>query len=222
MTIRAILFDIDGTLVDSNEAHVDSWAVAFREAGHPQEVDDIREQIGKGGDLLVPALYPAASEYKKKALGKAHDRHFKSAYLASIRPFPDARPLLVRVKAAGLKIVLATSAKRAEADHYIELLDAADLVDAVSSSDDVEASKPEPDIFGTALEKVSVSEEDALVVGDTIYDVEAARRAGIAAIGLTSGPFDRRQLKDAGAMSVFDDVADLLANFDRSPLSNRS
>lgn len=220
MTIRAVLFDVDGTLVDSNEAHVDAWAVAFREAGRPQEVGDIRLQIGKGGDLLIPSLWPEAKEDQRKAAAKAHDRHFKSAYLRHIKPFAGARELLARVRKSGRTIVLASSAKRAEVEYYLKLLDAEDLVDAITSADDVDASKPEPDIFEAALDKAGVDPDAAIAVGDTIYDVEAARRIGIATIGLTSGPCDRAQLKDAGALAVFADVADLLAGFDRSPLSD--
>ena len=218
MRIQAISFDVDGTLVDSNEAHVDSWATAFREAGHPQEIDDIRLQIGKGGDLLVPSLLPEASEDRRKAIAEAHGRHFKSAYLPHTKPFPQARALLERVKQSGRQIVLASSAKKDEVEHYLQLLEAEDLVDAITSADDVEASKPEPDIFQAALQRAGVEANAALVVGDTVYDVEAARRVGIGAIGLTSGPFDRTQLKDAGAIAVFEDAADLLAGFDRSPL----
>jgi membrane protein len=220
MKIRAVLFDVDGTLVDSNEAHVDSWAVAFREAGRPQEVDDIRLQIGKGGDLLVPSLLPHATEAQCRAIAKAHGDHFKSAYLPHIKPFPGARDLLAHVKERGRKTVLASSAKKEEVDHYVGLLDAEDLIDAVASADDVAESKPEPDIFGSALDKVGVEAGAAMAVGDTIYDVEAALRIGIATIGLTSGPFDRTQLRDAGAVAIFADAADLLSAFDRSHLSD--
>lgn len=220
MKIQAILFDVDGTLVDSNEAHVDAWAVAFRQAGHPQEVDDIRLQIGKGGDLLVPALLPQASEDQRKAIAEAQGRHFKSAYLAHIKPFPGARGLLQRVKESGRTIILASSAKKDEVEHYLRLLEAEDLVDAVTSADDVDASKPEPDIFEAALDRAGVGPDAAIVVGDTVYDVDAARRVGLATVGLTSGPYDFAQLKDAGALAVFADVADLLSGFERSPLSD--
>ena len=219
MKVRAVLFDVDGTLVDSNEAHVDSWAVAFREAGHPQEVDDIRQQIGKGGDLLVPSLFPQANEAQRKAISDAHGRHFKSAYLDHVKPFPDARALLERVKQSGRTIILASSAKKDEVEHYVRLLEAEDLIDAVTSIDDVDASKPEPDVFEAALDKAGIGPDAAIVVGDTIYDVDAARRVGIATVAVTSGPYDRAQLKDAGALAVFVDVGDLLAGFERSPLS---
>lgn len=219
MTVRAILFDIDGTLVDSNEQHVAAWSFAFREAGHPQEVDDIRLQIGKGGDLLVPTLAPDLSEDARKAISEAHGEYFKTIYLESVQAFPDAANLVRRVKADGRRVVLASSAKRSELEHYVALLGIADVVDASTSIDDVEASKPAPDIFEMALKKASVDAAEAIVVGDTIYDVEAAARSGIAAIGLTSGPFDGGQLRDAGAIAIFTDVAALLAEIDRSPLS---
>jgi phosphoglycolate phosphatase-like HAD superfamily hydrolase len=123
------------------------------------------------------------------------------------------------VSISGRKVVLASSAKKDELEHYVELLGVKSLIDAATSIDDVETSKPEPDIFGVALEKIGVAAANALVVGDTIYDVDAALRAGVATVGVTSGPFDERQLKDAGAIAVFADVASILREFDRSPLA---
>ena len=219
MTLQAVLFDIDGTLVDSNEQHVNAWAVAFRDEGRPQELDDIRAQIGKGGDLLVPALLPDVDGVVQRRIADLHGAYFKELYLNSIRAFHKATDLIEKVHARGQKVVLASSAKADELDHYVGLLGIGGLLAATTSIDDVEASKPEPDIFGAALEKVGVKPDAAMVVGDTPYDVEAALRAGVAAIGLTSGPFDERQLKDAGAIAVFCSVADLFANFDTSPLA---
>ncbi len=219
MFIQAVFFDIDGTLVDSNEQHVESWAFAFREQGCPQERDDIREQIGKGGDLLVPTLLPDADTGLRERLSAKHGEHFKTVYLDRVRPFEGAAALLRRVHASGRKILLASSAKAEELDHYIDLLDVRSLIDGTTSIDDVETSKPAPDIFGVALDKAGVPAADVVVVGDTPYDVEAAGRAGIAAVGLTSGPFDERRLKEAGAIAVYPGVAALLADFDRSILS---
>lgn len=219
MEVQAILFDIDGTLVDSNEGHVTAWAFAFREAGYPQELDDIRAQIGKGGDLLVPALLPDVDEAIRKRIAERHGQHFKESYLGHVRPFDGAADLVRKVHGSGRKVVLASSAKREELKHYIRLLGIENCVAATTSIDDVDASKPEPDIFARALEMVDVPPDRALAVGDTIYDVEAAWRAGVATIGLTSGPFDERQMKDAGAIAVFADVGALLRDFDRSPLS---
>jgi HAD superfamily hydrolase (TIGR01509 family) len=219
MTIEVVLFDIDGTLVDSNEQHVNAWAFAFREEGHPQELDDIRAQIGKGGDLLVPELLPDVDDLIRKRIAKRQGDYFKEMYLDHVRPFEDAAELIGRVHARGRKVVLASSAKRDELEHYVGLLGVKPLITATTSIDDVETSKPEPDIFGAALEKVGVEPSKALVVGDTIYDVDAALRLGIATVGVTSGPFDERQLKEAGAIAVFADVASILRDFDRSPLA---
>lgn len=214
----AILFDIDGTLVDSNEQHVTAWALAFREQGHPQEPEDIRMQIGKGGDLLVPALLPNADEAMRQRLSERQGAYFKEAYLDAVRPFDGAVDLVRRAHASGRTVVLASSAKREELDHYVELLGIADVLAATTSKDEVESSKPEPDIFSAALEKIGVAPDAAIVIGDTPYDVEAARRAGIAAIGVTSGPFTKQQLTEAGAIAVYRDVADLLDQFERAPL----
>jgi membrane protein len=219
MPIKAVLFDIDGTLVDSNEQHVSAWAFAFREEGHPQELDDIRAQIGKGGDLLVPSLLPDASDAIRERISKQHGEHFKDMYLDNGRAFPCATELIERTYRSGRKVVLASSAKGDELEHYVDLLGVSELLAATTSIDDVETSKPEPDIFGVALEKIGVEPGDAIVVGDTPYDIEAAMRAGIAAIGVTSGPFDEAQLKEGGAIAVFADVAALLDAFDRSPLA---
>jgi HAD superfamily hydrolase (TIGR01549 family) len=220
LTLEAVLFDIDGTLVDSNEQHVNAWAFAFRDEGKPQELDDIRAQIGKGGDLLVPALLPDVDDAVQKRIADLHGTYFKVLYLDTIRAFDKATDLIEKMHARGRKVVLASSAKGDELDHYVGLLGIGGLLAATTSIDDVEASKPEPDIFRVALEKVGVAPDAAMVIGDTPYDVEAALRAGIAAIGLTSGPFDEQRLKDAGAIAVFADVADLLAKFDTSPLAD--
>jgi HAD superfamily hydrolase (TIGR01509 family) len=219
MTIEAVLFDIDGTLVDSNEQHVNAWAFAFREEGHPQELDDIRAQIGKGGDLLVPELLPDVDDAVRKRISTRQGDRFKDMYLDNVRAFEGAAELIKRVHASGRKVVLASSAKQDELEHYVGLLGVKSLITTTTSIDDVETSKPEPDIFGVALEKISVEPSNAIVVGDTIYDVDAALRAGIATVGVTSGPFDERQLKAAGAIAVFADVAFILRNFDRSPLA---
>jgi phosphoglycolate phosphatase-like HAD superfamily hydrolase len=219
LEVEAVLFDIDGTLVDSNEQHVNAWGFAFREEGHPQELDDIRAQIGKGGDLLVPELLPDVDEAIRKRISERHGDHFKDIYLDNVRAFEGAAELIGRVHASGRKVVLASSAKQNELKHYVVLLGVKSLIAATTSIDGVETSKPEPDIFGVALEKVGVAASNALVVGDTIYDVDAALRAGVATVGVTSGPFDEQQLKDAGAIAVFADVASILREYDQSPLA---
>jgi HAD superfamily hydrolase (TIGR01509 family) len=215
--LKAILFDIDGTLVDSNQSHILAWQQALRDAGHEFDESTIHDQIGKGADNLVPALLPSASEEEAERLGDAHGRIFKECYFDQLRPFPGARDLLARCKEAGYKVVLASSATGEELDHHLELLGARELVDGFTSADDVGCSKPCPDIFETARQKAGVSADEALVIGDTPYDIEAARKAGIRTIAVRSGRFDDRAL--SGALAIFDDVAELLARFDASPLS---
>ncbi|HEU0065880.1 MAG TPA: HAD family hydrolase [Sphingomonas sp.] len=219
MQITTILFDIDGTLVDSNDFHVSAWREALRDAGHDFDAPAIHDQIGKGTDMLVPTLLPDLDEAAREALGDAHGHIFKGRYLERVKPFDQARALLAHAHACGQTVVLASSASGEELDHYLDLLSARDLVSTTTSSDDVEHTKPAPDIFAVALKKAGdIDPAAAMVVGDTPYDVEAARRCGIASVGLLSGGFDRATLERAGAVAVYDDVAALLAGYDRSPL----
>jgi HAD superfamily hydrolase (TIGR01509 family) len=220
MTIKAVLFDIDGTLVDSNDMHVRSWSAAFRNAGHVFSDAAIHQQIGKGADMLLPALLPDADAAEHERLRKAHGEMFKSRYLDQVVPFTGARDLLIRVHGAGKKVVLASSASTEELDHYIDLLDIEDIVVESTSADDVENTKPAPDIFAVALDKLSpLSPDEMIVIGDTPYDVEAARKCGIATIGLRSGGFADDALRGAGAVALYDDVADLLENYETSPIN---
>lgn len=220
MTIKAILFDIDGTLADSNDHHVSAWDEAFRAEGHAFDRQAIHDQIGKGADMLVPTLIPGSDEATQERLGEAHGVAFKGRYLDKVVPFPGAHELLRHASGRGQKVVLASSASKEELDHYVDLLDARDLVDAGTSSDDVENTKPAPDIFSTALEKVGgISPDEALVVGDTPYDIEAAKKCGVAAVGLLSGGFSDDALTAAGAVAIYADVAALLADYDQSPLA---
>lgn len=220
MAIRAVLFDIDGTLVDSNDMHVRAWEEAFAGMGAEFGRQTIHDQIGKGTDMLVPTLLPDADEGTQEKLGDAHGDVFKARFLKEVKPFPGAHDLLARVRAAGQTVVLASSASAPELEHYLDLLDARDLVSATTSADDVENTKPAPDIFASALEKVApLSSHEAIVVGDTPYDIEAAGKCGIAAIGVRSGKFPDEALLRAGAIALYDDVAALLADYDNSPLA---
>jgi membrane protein len=219
MPLQAVLFDLDGTLVDSNDYHVAAWEVAFREAGHAITTEQIHRQIGKGGDNLVPALLPGLDTDAVEALGKAQGTVFRERYLEQIRPFPDARALMARVSEAGKQVVLASSAGSADIDHYITLLDVKDLIAFATGKDDVEHSKPDPDIFAAAMRKAGIAAADCLVIGDTPYDVEAARAIGIDTIGLLSGGFGEEVLQQAGAIAIYPDVAALLKGYDGSPLA---
>lgn len=219
MAIRAVLFDIDGTLVDSNDMHVTAWQEAFTSIGVVFDAETIHGQIGKGTDMLVPSLLPDADEALQEKLGKAHGDAFKGKFLQHVQPFPRAHELLARTHAAGQEVVLASSASAEELDHYIGLLGAADLVGTTTSADDVENTKPAPDIFANALSKLApLTPTEVRVVGDTPYDIEAAGKCGIGAIGLRSGKFSDEALQTAGALAIYDDVAALLADYDASPL----
>jgi membrane protein len=219
MQIKAILFDIDGTLVDSNDMHVDAWQAAFADTGRRFDRSVIHGQIGKGADMLLPALVPDLDEAGQKKLGEAEGEIFKARFLEQVKPFASAHDLLAHAHRRGQKVVLATSSSQDQLDHYLDLLDVRDLVDATTSSADVENTKPAPDIFATALAKLpGISAAEALVVGDTPYDVEAAKKCGIPAIALRSGGFPDAALGKAGAVAIYDDVAALLADYDNSPL----
>ena len=169
--------------------------------------------------MLVPTLLPDTDGAQQKDLGDAHGAIFKAKYLGAIRPFPQAHALLAQAHGRGQRVVLASSASGAEVDHYIDLLNARDLVDATTSGDDVEKTKPAPDIFAVAMQKLpGIAPADVIVVGDTPYDVEAAAKCGIAAIAVRSGKFTDEQLQSAGAIALYDEVAALLADFATSPL----
>lgn len=218
MRKRAVLFDIDGTLVDSNDAHVAAWCTAFAEEGFHFDRATIHAQVGKGGDNLVPSLIPDAPEEVQERVDHAHGEIYKREYLDSVKPFPHARDLLARTSNAGKAVVLASSASRPEVDHYIELLDAGEIIDGATSKDDVGHSKPCPDIFEAALKQAGVGPGEAIVVGDTPHDIRAARRTGVDTIALRSGRFPESVLEAESPVAIYDDAADLLAKFEISPI----
>lgn len=219
MQIKAILFDIDGTLVDTNDMHVLAWEEAFATIGVSFDRQVIHDQIGKGTDMLVPTLLPESSEDQQQKLGDTHGAIFKAKYLDTARLFAQAHELLVHAHGLGQRVVLASSASQPELDHYIDLLNARDLIAATTSGDDVEKTKPAPDIFATALKKLpGISPGEVVVVGDTPYDIEAAAKCGISAVAVRSGGFEDAPLRSAGAIALYDDVAALLAGYETSPL----
>ena len=217
--VQAVIFDIDGTLVDSNDYHIWAWQHAFREHGHDISPARIHTQIGKGGDLLIPALLPDATSEEQKALSARHGEIFKTRYLHRVRPFPNAAELLRRVAAGGQKVALASSASEDELDHYVRLLGVGDILSAATSKDDADKTKPAPDIFAAALEKLGSTPAAVRVVGDTPYDVEAAAKCGIATVAVRSGGFSDRALRESGARALYADVGEILAGYRRSPLA---
>ena len=210
--IKAVIFDVDGTLVDSNDLHVMAWQDAFRACGKEVAYDKLHEQMGKGGDQLMP-VFCSQEELDKfgTELERRRTELFTLNYLPRVRPFPKVRELFERIKADGLEIALASSAKEEELERHQKSLRIEDLLETATSSDDAERSKPHPDIFNAALEGIGdVEPEDSVVIGDTPYDVIAAAKAGMRTIGLLSGGFTAEALRAAGAVEIYRDVADLL------------
>ncbi len=219
--VRAALFDVDGTLVDSNDLHAAAWAEAFRRFGRDIPEERIRFQVGKGGDNLIPALLPDLGEAEREEIEAYRADLYKKDYLPRVKPFPGVRPLFERLRADGVAIVLASSSGRDEVDHNLDLIGCRDLVSAATSRDDVERSKPCPDIFEAALGKAGVPHAQALVVGDTPWDVKAAARTGLAAIGFRSGGFDDEDLIEAGVRALYDGPEDLLRRYPDSPFNGQ-
>jgi HAD superfamily hydrolase (TIGR01549 family) len=204
---QAMILDIDGTLVDTNYHHALAWYRAFRQHGVVLPIWRIHRAIGMGGDQLVEEL--AGPEVEEEDGDKIRDAEgpLYMTMIEEIEPFEGARELLRELRERERTIVLASSAKEDEVDHYLDLLEAREVVDAWTTSADVEATKPEPDLVEAALEKAET--RDALMIGDTVWDVKAAGRAGIETIAVLSGGYGEAELRDAGAREVFESIAEL-------------
>jgi membrane protein len=219
MPFKAILFDIDGTLVDSNEQHISAWFDAFRSAGHDIDRQSIHDQVGKGGDNLLPTLLPDITAEQMKELENGHGEAFRGKYRPDVKVFPGARELIARAHDDGKLIVLASSASAEELRYWRELLQVDHLLTSTTCRDDVEHSKPAPDIFRAALDKIApVQPHQAVVIGDTPYDLSAARKNAIPTIGVRSGGFPDDVMMSAHPLAIYDDVAAILADYERSPL----
>lgn len=220
---KAVIFDVDGTLVDSVDLHAKAWVDAFQDFGHQVGFAEVRRQIGKGGDQLLPVFLSRDEiESKGEELEAHRGRVLKARYLPQITPFPDVRALFQRLLADGMRIALASSAKQEELETYKRVARIGDLLHAETSSDDAERSKPHPDIFQAAMKRLDgIAAADIIVVGDTPYDAEAAAKAGLRTIGLLCGGWTAGELKQAGCIAVYQDPADLLRNYDASPLASR-
>jgi beta-phosphoglucomutase-like phosphatase (HAD superfamily) len=220
--VKAVIFDMDGTLVDSVDLHAQAWQDAFRDFGYEFELKAIRDQIGKGGDQHLPVFL---TREEIDANGPDLEKHrggiLKERYLSQIKAFPQAPELFQRIRADKIKIVLASSAKAKELQTYKRIAGIERLIDAETSSDDAEKSKPHPDIFEAAMAKLDgVHKSEVVVVGDTPCDAEAAGKAGLSTIGFRCGGFAEAGLRDAGCFAIYDGPADLLARYDESVLGN--
>jgi phosphoglycolate phosphatase-like HAD superfamily hydrolase len=209
---------VDGTLVDSNDAHTRAWVDALAEAGRDVPFGRVRPLIGMGADKLVPNLLGIPGERGEgKRLSDRRTAIFRERYLPSLRPFPQARALLERMKRAGLVLVVATSAKDEELEGLLAVAGVTDLLDGATSGSGEAESKPDPDVVEAAVRRSGCAAAEAVMLGDTPYDVEAALKAGVTPVALRCGGWGGDDLR--GAAAVYDDPADLLARFDESPFA---
>ncbi len=210
---RGILLDVDGTLVDSNDAHAHAWVDVLARHGVRVDYARVRSLIGMGGDKMLPVLaHVDAHSPTGQAIAAERLRIFRERYFPEVRALAGARALVERMRRDGLLIVVATSAKDAELGPLLARADVEHLIDAKTSSDDAARSKPDPDIVQAALRKAALGPSEAVLLGDTPYDVEAAAQAGVDTVALRSGGFTDGQL--SGAVAIYDDPADLLARWD--------
>lgn len=218
---KAAIFDLDGALLDSVDLHALAWQEALVRFGHDVSFEKVRVQIGKGGDKLIPVFLSVDEQRDHgKELEEWRGERFKSEYLPLVRPFSAVPNLLRRVRDAGVRIAVASSAKKDEVDEYLDIARVVDLVDLTTSSDDVDESKPAPDIFNIVLKKLEIDGADAVAIGDTPYDAEAAGKAGVRTVGMLCGGFTEDKLRKAGCAEVYPGPAALLACFERSLLCN--
>ena len=214
MALAAIL-DIDGTLVDTNYQHAIAWYRAFRQHGKTLPVWRIHRHIGMGGDQLVAALAGEAWDDEHGDDVRTAEKALYLALIEEVEPLDGARGLMEDLKEHGHSVVLASSAKANEVEHYLDLLDARELADGWTTSADVEATKPEPDLVRAAIDKAGA--DDAVMVGDTTWDVEAAKRAGIETIAVLTGGFSAAELREAGAGWTFESIQALRERLDETP-----
>ena len=212
--LKAILLDIDGTLVDSNDKHTDCWVEAFAHYGKQVARDVVRQQIGKGGDLLVPDTLNAREMRKfGEKVKKYRGELWTKKYMKSVEPFPGIREALKELHQRGLKLAFASSSNENEVEYYVSLLEAEQLLEGSTSKGDAQFSKPSPEIFQAALERVGTKQEHTLVAGDTPYDVLASHRAGLAIAALLCGGFERDLLTKAEFL--FHDIPAMVRELDR-------
>jgi HAD superfamily hydrolase (TIGR01509 family) len=213
--VEAALLDVDGTLLDSNDAHAQAWSDTLREAGFDIGSERVLPLVGMGSDKLLPELTGIAADSEEgKRLVERRTEIFLRTYLPTIRPFPHSRELLERMRSDGLRLVVATSASDTELHSLLVALGAEWLVDEQTSSDDADRSKPDPDIVRAAMDKAGVGPAGCVMLGDSPYDVAAAARAGVRMVALRCGGWGDEDLR--GALAIYDDPKDLLARYDES------
>jgi len=216
--IRGVILDVDGTLVDSNDAHARAWVDALAEFGYQVPYERVRPLIGMGGDKVMPLLTGLpAGDGKGKQIAERREEIFTSRHLPQVRPLPGARELLARMKEEGLKLAVASSSKQDSLRKLLALVGGEGLLDTPTSSDDADRSKPDPDIVKAALRRLGEPPEHVVMIGDTPYDIQAGARAGVRAIAFRSGGWGNAEL--SGAIAIYDGPEDLLRNFEKSVLA---
>lgn len=223
MTVQGVLIDIDGTLVISNDAHAHAYIEAFAEQGYEIKFEAVRPLIGMGGDQLIPRMVAEldGKEGVGKKIADLRKELIIEKFSADLAPAPGSRDLIQRMKQDGFKLVVASSATSEELSSLLKAAEVEDLLgeEPQTTSDDAEASKPEPDLVQAALNKVQLQPEQAIMLGDTPYDIQAASAAGVSVIAFRCGDFDDAQLVDA--IAIYDNPADLLQHYEQSPLGRR-
>ena len=212
------ILDVDGTLVDTNYHHALAWFRAFSQADVVLPLWRIHRHIGMGGDQLVGALAGEATEHARGEELRAFERERYAELIGEVRATEGATELVADLRRRGHTTLLASSARREEVEHYVDLLDVREVADAWTSADDVEASKPHPDIIEHALERAGCEADDAVMVGDSPWDIKSAARADVRTIAVLTGGFAAQELQEAGAVAVYESVAELHRQLERTPL----
>lgn len=217
--IHGVILDVDGTLIDSNDAHAHSWIEAMAAYGYTVAFDRVRPLIGMGGDKVLPeTIHLDKDSEQGKAISQKREEIFKERYLPHLQAFPGAQELIERIRKQGLKVAVASSAKPDELQALLQLVGAADLIKDKTSSQDVQRSKPDPDVMDVTIERIGLPANELLMIGDTAYDIEAAQKVHVGTIAFRCGGWQDADL--AGAIAIYDGPADLLAHYNSSPLAS--
>jgi HAD superfamily hydrolase (TIGR01509 family) len=215
---RAVLLDMDGTLIDSNAAHVHAWVEVLKEYGHEVSEKDVWPLVGMGGDNLLPAAVDIQKDSEEgKKISERRGEIFRERYLPHLKPFPEVRPLLERMRGDGLRLMVASSSPKDELQKSLEIAGVADLVEGFTSASDAGRSKPDPDVVAAALDRLGLPAAEVVMLGDTPYDIQAAGKVGVGVIAFRCGGFRDEDLR--GALALYDGATDLLARYDESPLA---
>ncbi|MGB5963175.1 MAG: HAD family hydrolase [Coleofasciculaceae cyanobacterium] len=218
MELQAVILDVDGTLVLSNDAHARAWVESFAAYGYDVSFEQVRPLIGMGGDQVISILVPSLNDEEGdgKAIAENRKKLIIEHFGSSLAPAPGSRDLILQMQSAGLKLIIATSATKEELSVLLKAAKVDDLLKEATTSSDAEASKPAPDIIEAALSKLKMTPNQVLMIGDTPYDIQSAKAAGVGLIAVRCGGFEDQQLKMA--LAIYNDPADILANYDSSPL----